>query len=58
MYDYLSGKLPRSFVGIFPLNQDMQQTHTTRQYDLLYIRRYSSRYAQKLPGMSLTKNME
>ena len=49
MYDYMSGNLPRSFVGTFPLNQDMQQAHTTRQSDLLYIPRYSSKYAQKLP---------
>ena len=50
MYDYMSGELLRSFVGIFPLNQDMQQTHTTRQSDL-YIPRYSSKYAQKLRNM-------
>ena len=55
MYDYISGKLPRSFAGTFPLNQDMQQTHTTRQSDLLYIPRYSSRYAQKLPEFHLPK---
>ena len=29
MYDYMSGNLPRSFVGTLPLNQDMQQAHTT-----------------------------
>ena len=55
MYDYISGKLPRSFVGTFPLNQDMQQTHTTRQSDPLYIPRYSSRYAQILPEYHLPK---
>ena len=55
MYDYISGKLPRSFAGTFPLNQDKQQTHTTRQSDLLYIPRYSSRYAQKLPEFHLPK---
>ena len=55
MYDYISGKIPRSFVGTFPLNQDMQQTHTTRQSDLLCIPRYSSRYAQKLPEYHLPK---
>ena len=55
MYDYISGKLPRSFAGTFPLNQDKQQTHTTRQSDLLYIPRYSSRYAKKLPEFHLPK---
>ena len=30
----MSGKLPRSFVETFPLNEDMQQTHTTR--NLIY----------------------
>ena len=47
MYDFMLGKLPRLFVGTIPLNQDMQETHTTRQSDLLYIPRYSSKYAQK-----------
>ena len=56
MYDYISDKLPRSFAGTFPLNQDMQQTHTTRQSDLLYIPRYSSTYAQKLPEFHLWNN--
>ena len=54
MYDYMSGNLPRSFVGTFPLNQDLQQVHTTRQSDL-YIPRYSSKYAQKLPEYLLPK---
>ena len=51
----MSGNLPRSFVGTFPLNQDLQQAHTTRQSDLLYIPRYSSKYAQKLPEYLLPK---
>ena len=55
MYDYMSGNLPRSFVGTFPLNQDMQQTHSTRQSDLLYIPLYSSKYAQKVPEYLLPK---
>ena len=53
--DYMSGNLPCSFVGAFPLNQDLQQAHTTRQSDLLYIPRYSSKYAQKLPEYLLPK---
>ena len=37
------------------MNQDLQQAHTTRQSDLLYIPRYSSKYAQKLPEYLLPK---
>ena len=55
MYDYMSGNLPRSFVGTFPLNQDLQQAHTTRQSDLLYIPRCSSKYAKKIPEYLLPK---
>ncbi len=52
VYDYLSDNLPISFTGVFPTNNEIQ-IRTTRQSNLLYIPRYSSKFAQKLPIFSL-----
>jgi len=49
VYDYLSANLPKSFDGIFPTNSDMPNSRSTRQSQLLYVPRFSSKYAKKQP---------
>ncbi len=53
IHDYLLNKLPNSFEGIFPKNQDMPNSRETRQSNLLHVPRYSAKFAAKLPIFSL-----
>ncbi len=53
IYDYFNQKLPSSFNGIFPTNRDMPNSRDTRQSNLLYMPRFTSKFAQKLPIYSL-----
>jgi hypothetical protein len=49
MFDYLSNKLPISFVNTFVLNRNMPNSRLTRQSDLLFITRCQSQFANSLP---------
>ena len=55
MHDYLSGKLPISFDGEFPHNRDIMNYKCTRQSELLYVPKYSTKYSQKSPAYHLPK---
>ena len=55
MHDYISGKLPNSFDGEFPHNRDIMNYKCTRQSELLYIPKYSTKYSQNSPAYHLPK---
>lgn len=52
MYDFVNGKLPRSFDSVFCLNSDIQVSHLTRQSNLMYVPRCDSSYSSRLPFYS------
>ena len=55
IHDYRSGRLPISFDGTFPQNRDILNYKCTRQSELLYVPKYSTKFAQKSPAYQLPK---
>ena len=49
MAKYIQNKLPDSFKGLFPFNNEILTTRTTRQSELVYIRHPNNEYAAKFP---------
>ena len=49
MHDYIHHKLPSSFDNTFKHNYEIQESHQTRQSNLLFIERSKSVFASQLP---------
>jgi hypothetical protein len=49
MFKYIKGKLPSSFNGIFPYNNEIQDRFQTRQSQLLYIKNYKTEFSGRFP---------
>ncbi len=49
MHDFINSKLPHSFNGVFRFNSDIQDSHRTRQSNLINVPRCDSAYSNRLP---------